>query len=155
MPLPDYQESLTRLQKALAKAWKETPHVLNVPGQSVLCKLDPNYCLVLEPIFTEILARWAVTFPDNVLNTLKHTGNLVVNPVVRAHILPLTITWSGQDFEVQAGFVLSEFVDRALKLYGGAAEPLPVSDLRIRLAEKKAVDAFFEGKTAPGAVAFV
>lgn len=155
MPLPDYQESLTRLQKALAKAWKDTPHVLNVPGQSVLCKLDPHYCLVLEPIFTEILARWAVTFPDNVLNTLVHTGNLVVNPVVRTHILPLTVTWANQDFEVQAGFVPSEFVDRALKLYAGAAEPLPVSDLRIRASEQKAVEAFFEGKTAPSAVAFL
>lgn len=155
MPLPDYQDNLTRLQKGLAKAWQDTPFVINVPGQSVLCKVDPNYYLALEPVFTEILSRWAVTFPDNVLNTMAHTGNMVVNPVVRTHIIPLTVTWAGQDFEVQAGFVLAEFVDRALKLYAGAQEPLPVSDLRIRAAERAAVDAFFEGKTAPGSVAYL
>jgi hypothetical protein len=155
MPLKDYQDSLTRLQKGLASGFQQSPQVVNVPGQSLVCKIDPDYYLALEPIFTEILARWAVSFPQGVLETLMHTGNLVFCKSIGTHIIPLTLNWDGKDFEVQAAFLQADFVDRALKLYAGQNEPLPVSALRIRADEKKAVEAFFGDKTPPGGVAYL
>lgn len=155
MPLKDYQDALTRLQKGLASAYAQSPEVLNVPGQSLVCKVDPEYYLALEPIFTEIMARWAVSFPQAVLETLVHTGNLVFCKPLGTHIIPLTLTWGGKDFEVQAAFLQADFVDRALKLYAGVAQPLPVADLRIRADERAAVEAFFGDKTLLGAVAYL
>ncbi len=155
MPLKDYQDSLTRLQKGMANAYKQSPQVLNVPGQSVACKVDPNYYLALEPVFTEILSRWAISFPDSVLETLTHTGSGGVCKPMATHVIPLTVNWGGRDYEIQAAFLQAEFVDRALKLYGGVADPLPVSELRIRADERAAVEAFFAGLTPPGGVAFL
>ena len=155
MPLKDYQDALTRLQKGLASGYQQSPQVINVPGQSLVCKVDPDYYLALEPIFTEILARWAVSFPQGVLETLVHTGNLVFCKPLSTHIIPLTLSWGGKDFEVQAAFLQADFVDRALKLYAGVADPLPVSELRIRADERKAVEAFFGDKTLLGAVAYL
>lgn len=155
MPLKDYQEALTRLQKSLAAAWRETREVVNVPGQSLLCKVDPEYYLALEPIFSEIMGRLAVTYPQVVLDTLQHTGDLVFCKPMNTHIIPLTLSWDGKDYEVQAAFVKAEFVDRALKLYAGAEVVLPVSDLRIRADERAAVEAFFGELTPPGAVAYL
>lgn len=155
MPLKDYQDALTRLQKGLAGAFSQTPGVINTPGQSLVCKVDPDYYLALEPIFTEIMARWAVSFPQGVLETLVHTGNLVFCKPLGTHILPLTVSWGGQDYEVQAAFLQADFVDRALKLYAGQAQALPVSELRIRAGERAAVAAFFGEVTPPGDVAFL
>lgn len=155
MPLKDYQDALTRLQKGLAQAYQQSPLVLNVPGQSVACKVDPEYYLALEPVFTEILSRWAVSFPESVLETLAHTGNVVVCKPLSTHIIPLTVTWGGRDFEVQAMFLLADFVERALKLYAGVAAPLPVADLRIRTDDRKAVEAFFGALTPPNSVAYL
>jgi hypothetical protein len=155
MPLKDYQDALTRLQKGLAQAYRDAPQMLNVPGQSVACKVDPEYYLALEPVFTEILARWAVSFPESVLETLTRTGNVVVCKPLSTHIIPLSVTWDGRDFEVQATFLLADFVDRALKLYAGVAAPLPVSDLRIRTDERKAVEAFFGDLTPPQGLAYL
>lgn len=155
MPLKDYQDALTRLQKGLASGYRQSPHVINVPGQSLACKIDPDYYLALEPIFTEILARWAVSLPQGVLETLVHTGSLVFCGYMNTHIIPLTLNWGGNDFEVQAAFLKADFVDRALKLYAGMAEPLPVSELRIRADERKAVEAFFGASTPPGSVAYL
>ena len=155
MPLKDYQDALTRLQKGLAQAYRDTPQVLNVPGQSVACKVDPEYYLALEPVFTELMARWAVSFPESVLETLSRTGNVVVCRPLSTHIIPLSVTWAGRDFEVQAMFLLADFVDRALKLYAGAAAPLPVSELRIRADDQGAVEAFFGALTPPKSLAYV
>ncbi len=155
MPLKDYQDALTRLQKGLAQAYRESPQVLNVPGQSVACKVDPEYYLALEPVFTEVMARWAVSFPESVLETLTRTGNVVVCKPLSTHVIPLSVSWGGRDFEVQAMFLLADFVERALKLYAGAAAPLPVSDLRIRLDDRKAVEAFFGTSTPPNSVAYL
>jgi hypothetical protein len=155
MPMKDYQDALTRLQKGLASGYQSSPSVLNTPGQSLMCKVDPDYYLALEPIFTEILARWAISFPQGVLETLVHTGNLVFCKPLSTHIIPLTLSWGGNDYEVQAAFLSATFVDRALKLYAAVPEPLPVSDLRIRADERAAVEAFFGEKTPPNAVAYL
>jgi len=155
MPLKDYQDALTRLQKGLAQAYRDSPQVLNLPGQSVACKVDPDYYLALEPVFTEILSRWAVSFPEAVLETLSHTGNAIVCKPLSTHIIPLSVTWDGRDFEVQAMFLQADFVDRALKLYAGVPAPLPVSDLRIRTDDRAAVEAFFGPSTPPKALAYL
>lgn len=155
MPMKDYQDALTRLQKGLASGYQNSPQVLNTPGQSLMCKVDPEYYLALEPIFTEILARWAVSFPQGVLETLVHTGNLVFCKPLGTHVIPLTVNWGGRDYEVQAAFLAADFVDRALKLYAGVLEPLPVSELRIRADERAAVEAFFGDKTQLNAVAYL
>jgi len=153
--MKDYQDALTRLQKGLASGYQSSPGVLNTPGQSLMCKVDPDYYLALEPIFTEILARWAISFPQGVLETLVHTGNLVFCKPLGTHIIPLTVSWGGRDYEVQAAFLAADFVDRALKLYAGVRESLPVSDLRIRADERAAVEAFFGDKTLLSAVAYL
>lgn len=155
MPLKDYQDALTRLQKGLAQAYQDSPQVLNLPGQSVACKVDPDYYLALEPVFTVLMARWAVSFPEAVLETLTHTGNVIVCKPLSTHVIPLSVTWDGQDFEVQAMFLQADFVDRALKLYAGAAQPLPVSDLRIRTDDRAAVEAFFGPSTPPKDLAYL
>lgn len=155
MPLKDYQDALTRLHKGLAQAYKDSPQVLNVPGQSVACKVDPHYYLALEPVFLILMARWAVSFPEAVLETLSRTGNAIVCKPLSTHIIPLSVTWGGQDFEVQAMFLLADFVDRALMLYAGAAQPLPVADLRIRTADRAAVEAFFGASTPPQGLAYL
>lgn len=155
MPMKDYQDALTRLQKGLASGYQSSPHVLNIPGQSLMCKVDPNYYLALEPIFTEILARWAVSFPQGVVETLVHTGSVVFCKPMGTHVIPLTLTWDGKDYEVQAAFLLADFVDRSLKLYAGVQDPLPVSDLRIRAEERTAVEAFFGDKTPPASLAYL
>ncbi len=155
MPMKDYQDALTRLQKGLASGYQSSPGVLNVPGQSLMCKVDPEYYLALEPIFLEILARWAISFPQAVLETLVHTGNLVFCKPLSTHIIPLTVSWGGRDYEVQAAFLPADFVDRSLKLYAGVQEPLPVSELRIRTGERAALEAFFAEKTPLGHVAFL
>ena len=155
MPMKDYQDALTRLQKGLASGYQSSPGVLNTPGQSLMCKVDPEYYLALEPIFTEILARWAISFPQGVLETLVRTGNLVFCKPLGTHVIPLTVSWGGRDYEVQAAFLAADFVDRALKLYAGVQESLPVSDLRIRADERAAVEAFFGDKTLLDAVAYL
>ncbi|HWR04907.1 MAG TPA: hypothetical protein VN419_12955 [Humidesulfovibrio sp.] len=155
MPMKDYQDALTRLQKGLASGYQSSPTVLNTPGQSLMCKVDPDYYLALEPIFTEILARWAISFPQGVLETLVHTGNLVFCKPLSTHIIPLTLSWGGNDYEVQAAFLPASFVDRALKLYAGVQEPLPVSDLRIRADERAAVEAFFGEMSPLASVAYL
>lgn len=155
MPMKDYQDALTRLQKGLASGYQSSPTVLNTPGQSLMCKVDPDYYLALEPIFTEILARWAISFPQGVLETLVHTGNLVFCKPLSTHIIPLTLSWGGNDYEVQAAFLPASFVDRALKLYAGLQEPLPVSELRIRADERAAVEAFFGEMTPLASVAYL
>lgn len=155
MPLKDHQDALTRLQKGLASGYQSSQSVLNTPGQSLMCKVDPDYYLALEPIFTEILARWAVSFPQAVLDTLVHTGNLVFCKPLSTHVIPLTVNWDGRDYEVQAAFLSADFVDRSLKLYAGVLEPLPVSALRIRADERAAVEAFFAEKTPPSQVAYL
>lgn len=155
MPLKDYQDALTRLQKGLAQAYKDSPQILNVPGQSVACKVEPDYYLALEPVFLILMARWAVSFPEAVLETLSHTGNAIVCKPLSTHIIPLTVSWGGQDYEVQAMFLQADFVERALKLYAGVAAPLPVSDLRIREADRAALEAFFGESSPPKALAYL
>lgn len=161
MPLTDYAESLERLQKGLAAQYAKAPSILNEPGMSVAMKMDQNYWLVVEPLFSTSLAKWSGMLPATALQTLIRTGNMITGKggdegAERPHTVPLAVVWptQPQGMEIRAAFVLADFIERALAIYGESeaarAASHSLSDLRIRAAEHEKVRTFFEGKTPPG-----
>lgn len=155
MPLIDYQERVTLLQKALAKACGRDAAFLNIPGHSIACKIDPNYYLAAQPFFDTELARAAGMFPSAVIEALKKTGLVITRPPKREHILTVKIAYSGSTLAMPVSFVDAEFIDGALRQYGGSATGLQVVDLRIAEASREVVEELFEDKTPPASVAFM
>ncbi|MEF2145825.1 MAG: hypothetical protein V3573_10290 [Desulfovibrionaceae bacterium] len=154
MPLPDYHERVERMQKALARSCEADPALLNLPGRSVACKVDPLYYLVVQPLFNESLARWAGLLPRHVTETLVRTGMYISRGPEREHVLTLSVTWGGRWMNVRASFLDADFIDRALRLYAGAVRGLEVSELRVSSEDRERVERLFENKTPPGNVAF-
>ncbi len=172
MPLTDYADALQRLQKGLAAQYAKAPSILNEPGMSVAMKLDQNYWLVVEPLFSTSLAKWSGMLPATALDTLTRTGNMITGRVpggaqdageggaARPHVLALSVSWPSQPqgVTVRAAFVLADFIERALAIHGeteaARAASHSLSDLRIRAPERDRVQAFFEGKTPPGRWAY-
>lgn len=150
MPLTDYAEILDRLQKSLAARYVQSPELLNAPGRSLADKIDQNYYLCVEPLFTTNMAKLSGVFPETVVETMTRTGNIITRPGDRAYTLDLEVAWDEgrKILPVQACFVLADFVERALALYAEAAKPT-LSDLRIPARERANVEAFFQGKTPP------
>lgn len=149
MPLKDYTANLDRLQKGLGRAFADEPWLLNVPGRSVACKIDHLYYLAVMPAFGEHLGRWAGMFPEQAVETLVRTGNLITRAPERDPLLRLHVGWGGRVYGIKAAFVDADFMDRALKTYGGLPSVLNVSDLKISSADRPAVEAFFADKTPP------
>jgi len=149
MPLKDYTADVERLQKGLGKAFADEPWILNLPGKSVACKIDQFYYLAVMPGFIDQLARFGGMFPDHALETLVRTGNIITKAPDRDPLVPLTVSWGGRAVRLQAAFVDADFIDGSIKTYGGLPSALNVSDLKISVADKELVDAFFEDKTAP------
>ncbi|QGY41649.1 hypothetical protein GM415_16480 [Pseudodesulfovibrio cashew] len=154
MPLSDYTETLERLQQALGRAFADQPWMLNMPGRSMACKIDQYYYLAVMPAFVEQLARLGGTFPDKVSEVLIRTGNLITRLPDRDPVLPLTVSWGGSPVTLRAAFVDADFIDRAVKTYGGMGMIPTVSDLKISSADKVRVEEFFEGKTPPQKLAY-
>ncbi|WP_029893801.1 hypothetical protein [Desulfohalovibrio reitneri] len=156
MPLTDYGQVLERLQRGLANQYARAEGILNEPGKSVACKLDPNYYLAVEPLFTSSLAKWAGVFPKRALNSLVRTGNLLSRGEDREHVLRMRVVWPArpEGMEIRAAFVLADFIERGLAIHGGGDVEMTVSDLKIAEEEREKVDAFFEGKTPLGRWAF-
>ncbi|QJB54883.1 hypothetical protein [Pseudodesulfovibrio sp. zrk46] len=154
MPLKDYTETAERLQRALGKGFADEPWILNVPGQSIACKIDQYYYLAVMPAFVDQLARLGGMFPDKVTEALVKTGNFITKAPDRNPLLPLTVGWGGKGIGVRAAFVDADFIDRAVKTYGGMGSVLNVSELKISQEDKSKVDAFFDGKTAPQKLAY-
>jgi len=154
MPLSDYTDVLQRLQLALGKGFADEPWILNMPGQSIACKIDHYYYLAVMPIFVDHLARIGGTYPDRVIEALVKTGNFITKGPERDPVLPLTVAWGGRPVTLRAAFVDADFIDRAVKTYGGLGAILNVSDLKISGADKGAVEALFEGKTPPQNLAY-
>ncbi|MDD4953070.1 MAG: hypothetical protein PHV85_11015 [Desulfovibrionaceae bacterium] len=146
MPLKDYQAIVSRLQQALGRAYAETPYILNVPGRSVACKLEPHYYLALQPAFCEALARWSGVMPATVVEALVKTGLIITRPPERRHLLDLEVSWGGESMKVGASFVDADFIDRALLLYGGLGHGLEVADLKIKASCRPRLEKFFENK---------
>lgn len=154
--MKDYSEIVVRLQKALGKAYAESGLVLGVPGVSVAVKIDPNYYLAVMPAFLGRLGEWSGMFPDAVREALVRTGNLVTHPDDRNGVLPVTVLW-GEPLvsrRINASFVLAEFIDRAVKLYGGEPTLPPVADIRLDSTDMETLEAFFEDKTCIDKTAF-
>ncbi|MCM0753652.1 hypothetical protein M7784_00090 [Desulfovibrio aminophilus] len=154
MSLTDYQDALNRLQKALGRAYLDDPLLLNVPGRSVACKVDPQYYLALQPAFVERLAKGAALLPATAAEVLVRTGNLITRAPERQYELAVPVVLNGRVLEVRAAFVDADFVDRALRLYAGLASGLEVSDLRIAGAFRASLEPLFENKTPLRDLAF-
>ena len=154
MPLLDYQELVNRLQQGLARAWVQSPDLLNLSGRSVACKLDAYYYLASQPGFDEALARWAAVRPESVAEALVRTGNYITSPPGREHVVEVSVWMGGGVRTLRASFVDAEFVDRALKLYAGQPSGLSLSDLRLAEESREIVEKLFTNKTPPGKLAF-
>jgi len=154
MPLKDYTEIVERLQQTLGKGFIDEPWILNMPGKSIACKVDQHYYLAIIPAFTEQLGRLGGMFPDQVVEALVKTGNFITKAPDRNPLVPLTVSWGGRAITVKAAFVDADFIDRAVKTYGNMGSVLNVSELKISEADKEKVEAFFEDKTPPQALAY-
>lgn len=154
MPLKDYTDVLERLQKTLGKGFSQEPWILNIPGKSVACKIDHLYYLAVMPGFVEQLGRLGGMFPDKVVESLVKTGNLITKSPERNPHLGLTVSWGGRPVTIKAAFVDADFIDRAVKTYGGMTSVLNVSDLKISEADRQQVEALFEDKTPPQNLAY-
>ncbi len=152
----DYSEILATLQKQLGQRFLDDPKLLNLPGKSVACKIDPLYYLAVFPSFSRNMAQLAGTLPGAVEETLIRTGNLITPNDSEDPTLLLQVAWSPEmsPVKIKAGFVLAGFIDTGLKIYARRQESLPVSDLRIAIRDKEKVDSFFQGKTAISSLAF-
>lgn len=154
MPLPDYQDILTRLQMALGKAYLAEPSLLNVPGRSLACKVDPLYYLALEPAFAERLAKAAALLPATVVEALVRTGNYITRAPERCHELDVNVVLHGRTLALRGSFVDADFIDRALRLYAGLPQSLEVSELRIAGDCRARLEPLFENKTFLRPLAF-
>jgi hypothetical protein len=154
MALADYTASIDRLQKALGRAYADEPWLLNMPGRSVACKIDHYYYLAVMPGFVEALARLGGMFPKQVLEALVRTGNLITKAPERDPLLPLTVSWGGRSVTLTGAFVDADFIDRAVKTYGGFGAILNVSDLKISAADRDRIETLFQDKTPPQGLAY-
>lgn len=155
MPLKDYQETVARLQKGLAQAYLDDPSILNVPGRSVACKVDPGYYVALQPLFDEALARWAAMLPRNVRDALVRTGNMITKAPEREAVLQVGLAWGGRHHVMRVSFIEADFIDRALRTYAGTATGLEVSELGIERGHKPMLEEFFEDKQGLQELAYV
>ncbi|MDQ7831055.1 MAG: hypothetical protein RDU30_04945 [Desulfovibrionaceae bacterium] len=144
----DYGEVLPRLEKALGLRYRDNPDIINVPGTSVACKVDPFAYVAPRPAFVAFLAKWAGTPLAVTEETLVRTGNLLVDASHARLDGPVAILVDGSPrvMRMPLDFIPASFIDRALVLYGGEHGPLPVSRLRLLSSEKARIDAFFSGK---------
>jgi len=149
MSLKNYSYDVERLQKGLGKAFADEPWILNVPGKSLACKIDHIYYLAVMPAFAEQLGRYGGMFPDQVVESLVKTGNLITKAPERDPMISLTVSWGGRSVKIKAAFVDADFVDRAVKTYSGLSSALNVSELKMSKADKDRVESFFEDKTPP------
>jgi hypothetical protein len=155
MPLPDYQDILTRLQQALGKAYRAEPGLLNIPGRSLACKVDPLYYLALEPAFAESLAKAAALLPATVVEALVRTGNYITRAPERRHEVDVEVVLHGRTLALHGSFVDADFIDRALRLYAGLPGGLEVADLRLAGRCRPLLEPLFENKTPLRDLAFV
>ncbi len=153
----DYSEILKNIQKKLGSQFLKDPTILNVPGKSVACKIDPFYYLAIHPLFFQKCALWAGILPTLIRDTLIKTGNIVIlDPKTKEFVTELNIKWGSpvKSVKVNAFFLVADFLDQAIKIYARKNEILPVSELKIDIKEKSRLDVLFKGKTPINHIAF-
>jgi hypothetical protein len=152
--ITDYAAIADTIQEELGRRFRASSDLLNRPGRSVACKVDPWYCLAPYPAFVQVAARWAGRLPSAAETALVKTGNLITGRGAGEHAITLRLTWPGvPPTRTRVCILHSSFVDRAMKLYAGLEE-LPVSDLRIAADERERVDAFLDGLTRVAGLAY-
>jgi hypothetical protein len=154
MALTDYQELLHRLQKAVGETFMDSPALFNLPGSSIALKLDTNYFLALAPGFVNFLARKAGLFPSRVQETLIKTGSMISQPPERDPVVQVVAVHRGKRFNLNACFVLADFIDRSIQLHGRASIPLELSDVKLHPQSKPALEPLFKNKTPLHHIAF-
>ncbi len=152
----DYQQVLIELQQHLAKEYIKDSSILNLPGLSSACKIDPFYYLVLQPSFVNSLARWSGFSPRLIEETLVRTGSLIRLADKDSPFVTLGVKWDNglKPVRVKAGFVLSDFFDKGLKIYARISHGLPVSNLMIQEQERESLMDMFQGKTPLSRIVF-
>lgn len=149
----DYADIVNALQKSLAEAFAGNPALLNEPGLSLACKIDPFYYLAIYPGFRDFFVTRCGLGPAKVEEALIKTGDLLTNKPERAPSLRVKVLWSARPgvlrrAELEAAFVHASFIDHALRLYA-KANPPSVSELRLAVEERGRVERFLTGKTLP------
>lgn len=152
----DYSEALERIARALGENYRQSPHILGMPGTSLACKVDPFHYLAIEPGFIKYVSRWSAMLPGRVQTALLKTGNLLSDASREVFAVPLRVfgEGSGKIMTVSASFLDASFIDRALSQYAGQETPLPVSRLKILEENRAAAAPLFTGKTPLNSVAF-
>jgi hypothetical protein len=154
--MQQWEEILRDLQSGLGRVFLEDNQILNTPGKSIACKLDPHYYLAPISFFLRRLGYMSAKPPNKVRAALISTGNLITRSRSQEHSITLAVTWPGlsKPMPIQACFVLAEFIDRALRIYAHTPDPLPVGELQIISGDREKVEKFFTGKTPPHDLAF-
>ncbi|XPV75248.1 MAG: hypothetical protein ACNI27_11455 [Desulfovibrio sp.] len=153
MPLTNYSENVERMQKGLGKAFSVSPMMLNLPGRSIALKLDTNYYFAIVPDFFEALGKYSALLPRNVATSLVKTGNIVLGPSEK-YIVKVHFRWETKRVDMTGCFVEADFIDRALRLYGGLSSSLEISEAKIAASSKEDIAKLFEGKTPLQGLAF-
>ncbi|WP_027179116.1 hypothetical protein [Maridesulfovibrio bastinii] len=154
MSLTDYQDRITRLQKSLGQAFSEEPFIVNIPGKSIIFKIDPYYYAALEPAFTNGLSKWSAMHRDSIRETLVRTGNVVTSPGNLNPIIKIQLGWNSKFYKLNVCFIEASFIDHALKIYGGVPGDIGMSDLVIASTQRDTVDSFFGERTRLQSIAF-
>ncbi len=156
MILHDYSEILRSIQKKIGNQFLKDPSILNVPGKSTACKIDPFYYFALYPTFFEQCSIWTGFLPDLIKETLIRTGNIVLNSTTKEFIVKIKVKWPSieKPLKIKGLFLIADFIDQAIKIYARTKKILPVSELKIDSSEKAKLDLFFKGKTPINRVAF-
>ncbi|MGE4299545.1 MAG: hypothetical protein AB7E47_16125 [Desulfovibrionaceae bacterium] len=153
-----YTDIADAAQQALGRRIAASPDILNIPGQSLACKIDPFYYLAPCPGFVVALARWSGVLPKKLRTALIKTGDLLTSSAgdnAGAWCVPVRVVWGRGLLHrtMNACLVHASFIDRAATLYGGMAIP-PVSDMQVAAACRAGLDAFLEGRTPVASLAF-
>ncbi len=154
MPLPDYQHRIHILQRALVKVWENDSLALNFPGQSIACKIDPLYYLAFQTDFEHTLSQASGILPELIAEALIKTGLLLSNTPQREHIFSLTLFVGEAKQKSQVSFLDAQFIDLALRQFGGVTTLPHVADIRIHEQERSYVEQIFAGRTMLADFAF-
>lgn len=158
--ITDYSELVDRMQRGLATAWAGRPLVLNTPGVSMACKVDPyHYVAPREGVFLS-LAKLSAIPPDKAREALIKTGECITAKretaagPERLDSIVVELVWDDKRARIRTCFFNAQFFDHALALYAGQTQALPLAELRIAAEDRELVRQFLAGKSELQALAF-
>lgn len=147
--MKDYYTILDQIKKQIGTMYLQDHSILNNPGRSLACKLDPFYYLAPLPLFFNVLSHWSGHLPQTIKKTLLITGNIVSSGKNKEFCLTLDLKPSlHQPIQtLTCCFVLADFIDSSLKIYGLQQTIPPVSELKLMDYEREKVKKFLATKT--------